>query len=125
MTSTKVPDALLIDDLPGETRRTAVEVQESPESDSVAERKLSQYFEAIVRGEVYGVVYASTSQARLDQVQRIWHSDLRRWWYNTDQKQWHPSHHGDFQDDDGIKNTRLGLVNVNELATNLYQYAVL
>lgn len=125
MISTKVPDAILIDHLPGETRRTAIEVQESPESDAVTERKLSQYFEAIKRQEVYGVAYASTSQARLNQVQRIWHGTLRRWWYNTEQKQWHPSHHGDHLYDEEITNTRLGLVNITDLASGLYQYAVL
>lgn len=125
MISIKVPDAILIDHLPGETRRTAIEVQESPESDAVTERKLSQYFEAIRRSQVYAVVYASTSQARLDQVQRIWHGALRRWWYNTEQKQWHPSHHGDYLYAEEIMNTRLGLVKVSDLATGLYQYAVL
>lgn len=125
MTSIKVPDAMLFDHLPGEVRRTAIEIQESPESDAVTERKLSQYFEAIQRGEVHAVVYASTSQARLDQVQRIWHGTLRRWWHNSDQKQWHPSHHGDHFYDEEIMNTRLGLVNVSDLAAGLYQYAVL
>lgn len=125
LTSAKIPDAVLIDHLQDETRRTAIEVQESPESDGVTERKMSQYFEAIQRGEVYGVVYASTSQARLDQVQRIWHGDLRRWWYNSDQKHWHASHHGEVLFDEEIMSTRLGLTNITALAGGLYQYAVL
>lgn len=125
LTSVKIPDAILLEHLPDETRRTAIEVQESPESDSVTERKLSQYYDAIVRGEVYGVVYSSTSQARLDQVHRIWHGELRRWWYNSDQRQWHPSHHGEVLYDEAIMNTRLGLKNISDLATGLYQYAVL
>lgn len=125
LTSVKIPDAILLDHRPDETRRTAIEVQESPESDAITERKLAQYFEAIQRGEVYGVVYASTSQARLDQVQRIWHGKLRRWWYNSDQRQWHASHHGDDLHDAQITGTRLGLANITNLATGLYQYAVL
>lgn len=125
LTSVKIPDALLIDEIRGDVRRTAIEVQESPESDPVTERKLSQYFDAIRRGELHGVMYASTSQARLDQVQRIWHGEIRRWWYNSAQKQWHPSHHGEVHFDEEIMNTRLGLMNIAHLATGLYQYAVL
>lgn len=124
-TSVKIPDAILIEHRDDKARRTAIEVQESPESDAVTERKLSQYFEAIQRSEVHGVVYASTSQARLDQVQRIWHGELRRWWYNKEQKQWYPSHHGEVLYDEETMNTRLGLLNIADMATGLYQYAVL
>lgn len=125
LTTPKIPDALLIDHLGNESRVTAIEVQESPESDTVTERKLSQYFEAIVRGEVFGVIYASTSKARLQQVERIWHGGLRRWWYNAEQKQWHASHHGEALYDEVTMNTRLGLLNIIDLSVSLYQHAIL
>lgn len=123
--SAKIPDALLVHQLADERRLTAIEVQESAEPDHVAERKLSQYFEAIKNKEVHGVVYASTSEARLEQVNRIWRSKLRRWWYNAEQKKWFPSHHGEVLFDEEIMNTRLITRNITPWSTGLYQHVIL
>lgn len=123
--SAKIPDALLVHQLADGPRLIAIEVQESAEPDHVAERKLSQYFEAIKNKEVYCVIYASTSEARLEQVNRIWRSKLRRWWYNPEQKKWFPSHHGEVLFDEKIMNNRLLTRNITPWSTGLYQHVIL
>jgi hypothetical protein len=123
--SAKIPDAILILRNANLQKLFAIEVQESAESDLVTERKLSQYFEAIQNNEVHTVFYVSTSQARLEQVKRVWNGKLRRWWYNPDKKMWIASHHGDFLEDDEIKKTRFAVENITRLSTGLYQHVIL
>lgn len=123
--SAKIPDALLIRDHEDGQRLTAVEVQESAEPDPVAERKLSQYFEAIKNNEVYDVIYASTSLARLTQVNRLWRRKLRQWWYNSDQKKWFPTNPEKVLFDKEIIDERMTTKNIALLSTGLYQHVIL
>lgn len=123
--SAKIPDALLIVDHEDGQRLTAVEVQESAEPDHVAERKLFQYFEAIANGEVYDVIYASTSMARINQVNRLWRRQLREWWYNPEQKQWFPRNPEKILFDMTITNERMITKNISILTGGLYQHVII
>lgn len=123
--SAKIPDALIIQDRDDEPRLIALEVQESAEPDHVLERKLSNYFEAIRNNELYAVIYASTSKARLDQVKRIWSGTLRHWWYNSGQKKWFPVHPEQVLFDKEIIDSRMIVRDITRWSTGLYQHVIL
>lgn len=82
----KIPDALLVRD----GGNWALEMQESCEAKEVVERKLSQYAEAIERGELEGLIYASTSQSLLSRIEDVARGKVRRFWYNDQHEKWYP-----------------------------------
>lgn len=121
----KLPDAVLI--YTGETgkqRRVALELQQTAEPDAVIERKLAQYVRAITANEVQGLVYASTRRHVLENIQRV-AREVRKWWYNPDQRQWYPH--------EGVGRPLLDQVPANSITwrelegldATYYQYALL
>jgi hypothetical protein len=126
LSSPKVPDALLILG-PSDAQQTwAIELQETNEDRDIAERKLSQYAEAISREELYGLIYASTSPAIVRRIEQIAEGHVRRWWYNSHHKRWYV--HSDNHEADPITqeilNSRLIFISRPDLSSTYYQFAV-
>jgi len=123
----KIPDALIhiCPTANIQQKQTwAVEVQENEEAKEVAERKLCQYFVAIDRQEIHGLVYVSTRPSVLETIKKIAHTDVRRWSYSRVAKNWEPLLNHSSPTKDWILNERLVFVPRPDLAKPYYQYTV-
>lgn len=125
LSSPKVPDAIVIVGESGARQKWALEIQETTEDRNTAERKMSQYAEAISRNEIYGLIYASTMPAIVSRLERIASGDVNRWWYNADHKRWYVDAH---RKDDPITQdflqNRFIFLSRPDLSSHYYQYPV-
>ena len=127
LTAPKVPDAIIYFSSgsdKSEKQAWALEVQETSEEHDFAERKISQYAEAISRRELYGLIYFSTTPSIVNRIEKIARGPVRRWWFNEDHKRWYPD------DNEPSPVTRKHLdqlmvfVSQASLASQYYQYCV-
>lgn len=88
-TGLKVPDAYFARPSQARSGRAAVEIQQSPEPDLVAERKLSQYAEAYSRGEINGLLYVTAVPSIQKHMIKIADGEVRAFSYNDDQHRWY------------------------------------
>lgn len=88
----KIPDALItVSKKLGEDQTWALEVVQTLPPPSERERIVSMYAVAAMEaGVVHGTIFASTSQAILDTMQRTAEGNVRRWKYAPEHKRWMP-----------------------------------
>jgi len=121
----KIADALMTLNPMSLAMKWALEVQQSREDDEITERKLSEYAHAIKRGEIYGVIYASTYPSRLQQLTQIASGPVRSFWYNSNHKRWYMHHIEDSNPFtyESLK-ARIIFLPIQHLATRYYTYQV-